>query len=329
MVLLGEVLNEGDTLYDICVNGYTEETFESLLASVGGEVVYSSTAEAACRVAGGYAYVFREISGSGATIHVASVREDVVEAIAKVARLKIVARPPMGSIYVLVRGSCGFDLSPVGMVHDLLERGNYTREVLEQYDHVTECLNTDNPGGRLILLDGPPGTGKSHMIRGLASDVRAIFVVVSSSLVGQLSGPDVVPVLLRKKQEGESGPIVLILEDADAALVRRETGNLIGLGDVLNIGDGLLGELADLRIIATTNAQHVDLDPAILRPGRMCAHVRVGMLDPDTATAVYRRLTGACAAELPESSLAEVYRLARADGWKPDKSKPYRAGIYL
>lgn len=333
MTLLGEALRRGILLREVDVEGYTEETPMTLVAALTGKGVLKKgvlkkRGELVFLIDGGYASV--TVSNTYGRVWAASTKDGVVEAIERIARLKITPHSPKGSIFVLTRGPQGFALSSAGRVDAPLVRENYAPEALAHYDHVVGCLRTNSPCGRLVLLDGSPGTGKSYMIRGFASDVRATFVIVSSSLVGQISGPDVVPVLLNSgPAEEKRGPIVLVLEDADAALVTRERGSLSGLGDVLNIGDGLLGELADLRIIATTNADRVELDPAIMRPGRMCAHIQVGTLSAEAASGAYRRLMGPDAVRLPESSIAEVYRLARADGWEPDRSRPYRAGIYL
>ena len=326
--LLGESLNCGSLFQEIQVEGYTEETIGALVMLVGGKVLFEGDREIVLSIKSGYACV--QLNDTYGVVWAASTERQVVEQVERSVRPKITRRTPRGSIFVLIRNMSGFALSSVGKVNAPLERENYTSEVLKQYDHIIECFRTNSPCGRLILLEGPPGTGKSYMIRGFASEVNATFVVVSASLIGHLSGPDVVPVLLNSGSAEENrGPIVLVLEDADVALVNRSHGDCSALGDVLSIGDGLLGELADLRILATTNAERVDLDPAIRRPGRMCAHVKIGALSAEIASNVYRRLMGNSAAKMPESSIAEIYRLARADGWKPDELKSYRAGTYL
>jgi hypothetical protein len=72
----------------------------------------------------------------------------------------------------------------------------------------------------------------------------------------------------------------------------------------------------DLRIIATTNALKEELDPAVIRDGRLCVDIEVGALYFEHATRVLRRLTRNDTAALPEKreyQLAEVYKLARPD----------------
>jgi len=85
----------------------------------------------------------------------------------------------------------------------------------------------------------------------------------------------------------------------------------------------------DLRIVATTNAQGLQMEEAIMRPGRLSKHIEVGVLDRGTATGIFKRL---CPKKktlpkvLTEGSdfkmtLAEAYALARKNGWKPGVRK--------
>ena len=58
------------------------------------------------------------------------------------------------------------------------------------------------------------------------------------------------------------------------------------------MGDGIMGAMLDARIVATTNAQTEDLDPAIVRPGRLCRRIDIGELCYEQACEVYERLVG-------------------------------------
>src|SRR5438874_1723516 len=98
----------------------------------------------------------------------------------------------------------------LGRIAAPLERGNYAEAILENYDHVVEDLRSDKPCGRLTLLTGEPGTGKSYLIRGLIAEAPALFVFVPSGLAGELATPELLPLLIRHRHDGR--PIVLILE---------------------------------------------------------------------------------------------------------------------
>jgi ATP-dependent 26S proteasome regulatory subunit len=107
-------------------------------------------------------------------------------------------------------------------------------------------------------------------------------------------------------------PILFIIEDADHCLVPRDDGNISTISSLLNYTDGIFGSMLDLRIIATTNAEHMDFDKALLRPGRLCRHVVVEPLSPEKAQQVYKRLTdGKEVTYTSKKTLAQVYADAR------------------
>jgi hypothetical protein len=85
------------------------------------------------------------------------------------------------------------------------------------------------------------------------------------------------------------------------------------ISSLLNLSDGLVGATFDIRILATTNARQVEIDPAILRPGRLCRRIEVLPLEPDHATAVLGGLPGTTprSAFRKATTLAEVYAAAR------------------
>ena len=65
--------------------------------------------------------------------------------------------------------------------------------------------------------------------------------------------------------------------------------------------------MLDLRIIATTNAEKMEFDEALLRPGRLCRHVTVGEVSPAKAGEIYKRLTGLEKTYTEKTTLARVY----------------------
>ena len=241
--------------------------------------------------------------------------------------LKQVTAP--NTVMALTSGPHGIQLTSIGVLTNDFIAENYSKPVLKQYDHICNCLASTTPCGRLILLQGPPGTGKSYMIRSIVANINSTFVVVSSKMLGELSGPGVLPTIINQVDKSNKS-ITFILEDADEALTTRDGHNMTKLSDVLNLGDGLLGELMDIRIIATTNAKTVELDPAIVRSGRMCTHLKLNPLTPLHAAQVYKRLVKEPSFDIKkEMPLADVYRLAREDGWVPETAPNKKTGMYL
>lgn len=221
-------------------------------------------------------------------------------------------------VYSLASGVNGVvELAEVGLAGASWETDNYSEEVIEDFRFALDELQRDEPLGRLLLIDGEPGTGKTFFIRGLIDAIfDAIFVLVPSHMVEHLSGPELVPMLIRARSlAGSDMPIILVIEDADKALVPRnnQDGSLTAISALLNVSDGILGHTLNLRILATTNAKIEDIDPALKRAGRLSKQIHIGPLTPEKASEVYYRLTGTKGATFEgPMPLSEIYRFAKS-----------------
>lgn len=242
-------------------------------------------------------------------------------------RIVVPDDPRKGLVFTLVSTMGGYTINRLGLAGTPLERDNYMPGVMSLYDHVVEDLQTESPCGRLVILSGSPGTGKTYIVRSLLSAVpTAAFILVPPHLMSELSGPEVLPALTQAKNEF-NGPIVLIIEDADQCLVNRKEGDMSAISSMLNLGDGILGSILDIRILATTNAQTLEMDAATRRPGRLCRYIEVGQLDKDAASKRLSQLAGRPVQVSGEMSLAEVYRRARDLGWKPPPKEADKPSI--
>jgi len=220
-------------------------------------------------------------------------------------------------VYSLADGANGIEIAEVGLAGQDWEEDNYNEEVIEDFKFAVAELQREEPIGRLLLIDGDPGTGKTFFIRGLIHEVLdAIFVLVPSHMVEDLAGPELVPMLIRARSlAGSDKPIVLVIEDADKALVPRgdQEGSLTAISALLNVSDGILGHTLNLRIVCTTNAKIDEIDSALKRPGRLSRQIHVGLLSAEKAAEVYNRLMGTEVTFEGPQSLAEVYRFAKAE----------------
>lgn len=197
-----------------------------------------------------------------------------------------------GSVGFIVPTNGGLTKKKVGNLGYDFEPDNYDPDVLDKIKNkVFAEIGKKNPRGRLFLLSGVPGVGKTVLIRSIIKyEPNCNYLLIAASYVKSLESPEGLSFLLDQATGGF--PTVLIIEDADEAISVREKGNLSHLSAVLNMTDGILGTAIDLRIILTSNLELDAIDTAITRKGRLGAHIEIPPLKAEQANRVYKRLGG-------------------------------------
>jgi hypothetical protein len=228
------------------------------------------------------------------------------------------------NLHIIGKSRSGLTLKKIGNASKLLIKENYTPSVIESFEYVVDEYSKAEPAGRITILNGPPGTGKSYFVRGLMEQLtNCTTILLPSRYVAEVDGPDLVDLFLEEKNSWRymfdefdhstirKQSILLIIEDADQCLVPRGSDNISTISSLLNCTDGIYGEAFNLKIIATTNQKKISMDEALMRPGRLCRSIEIGKLDPKTAEEVYERIAKKKRAYTTEVSLAQVYADAK------------------
>ena len=125
------------------------------------------------------------------------------------------------------------------------------------HEYYDRYMNSD---ASILLLLGPPGLGKTAMIRGLLHYANQSAILTYHTKL--LESDEFFASWFRSIDEN-----IVIMEDSDTLLLPRAEGNTM-MNRFLNLGDGLI-TLKNKKMIFTTNLPNVSaIDEALLRKGR-------------------------------------------------------------
>jgi hypothetical protein len=129
--------------------------------------------------------------------------------------------------------------------------------------------NVSEPG--ISIFRGEAGTGKTSFIRhamcALAKTHRFYFVPVDN--FGLLSSGALTEFWKSELRDFPSASKVLVLEDSETLLSERGHEKASPVAALLNLTDGLMTQFIRLHLVCTLNCKTEDMDPALLRPGRL------------------------------------------------------------
>lgn len=187
-------------------------------------------------------------------------------------------------------GGSAFTRSIAAPTWRSIER-NYGAATRQQLHQLMRLKPRQLGTGKIILLHGEAGTGKTTAIRGLAREWQKwcdfAYAVDPEHVFGN---GDYLTNLIADETSTSSAPWmdddedkieqtkwrVLVIEDAEEFLIpdaKHEVGQAVSR--LLNVGDGILGQGLKLLVMLTTNVPVNKLSPAIVRPGRCLANIEV------------------------------------------------------
>jgi transitional endoplasmic reticulum ATPase len=151
-------------------------------------------------------------------------------------------------------------------------------------------LGVQPPRG--VLLYGPPGGGKTFLVRALAgTSALNVFAVKGAELLDKWVGESERAVRELFRRAAEAAPSLVFLDEIDALAPRRGQSSDSGVAD--RVVAALLTELdgvepmREVVVLGATNRPEL-VDPALLRPGRLERLVFVPPPDAKGRAAILR-----------------------------------------
>jgi hypothetical protein len=166
-------------------------------------------------------------------------------------------------------------------------------ETLEQYYERYMASSAS-----ILLLIGPPGTGKTSFIRGLMQHTQSSAIVTYDE---NIMSKDYV---FANFIEGDKN--LMVIEDADMFLKARSEGNTT-MHKFLNVGDGLV-TTRNKKLIFSTNLPSIrDIDPALIRPGRCFDIVTFDLLDQQAAEKLAKKMNVTLTETKDKWNIADIF----------------------
>jgi hypothetical protein len=190
---------------------------------------------------------------------------------------------------------------------------NYNDGFDEVNKKILDFLNQRESG--IALLYGIAGSGKSNYIRHLVTNYPKKYYFITPAIAAHMGNPEFVAFLM------ENTDSVFILEDCEQILKERETNSFgLAVSNILNMSDGILSDIFNLKFICTFNSDVNDIDKALLREGRCYINYEFTPLKAEKVAVLNDKYElGIPKEEIKDMTLAEIYNYSAKKETKKTK----------
>ena len=142
------------------------------------------------------------------------------------------------------------------------------------YDKMIEILNRDKSS--LMLFYGDPGTGKTTLIKKFISEMPdKEFIFMDGTLLANVQQERLMGFFLENRKA------IYIFEDCEKILLNRDKDYNPTMSILLNLTDGIISDVLNIKIICTFNTALNNIDKALLRKGRLSLKYEFKKLDKE------------------------------------------------
>lgn len=170
------------------------------------------------------------------------------------------------------------------------------------------------PPPRGILLHGPPGTGKTMLLRCVAQSTNAhILTINGPSIVSKYLGETEATLRNIFNEAKAFQPSIIFIDEIDSLAPNRssdESGEVESrvVATLLTLMDGM-GQAGKLVVVGATNRPNF-VDPALRRPGRFDQEVEIGIPNVEGREDILRKQIGKMSAERNSLTASDIRVIA-------------------